>query len=255
MESNQNAYSSERTVAEYTAHIGLQKGEESIVNKFKAKILGGNILDIGIGAGRTSEHLIPLASKYTGIDFSEPFVNICKERFSSQPNAHIYFGDARDLGFLPSKSFDFVFFSFNGIDYVDYEGRQKIFNEFSRLIKDDGILSFSFHNKGNLDKLYSFQFPRNPFKYIWEWNRMNKVKSINGDKEIYKKREWFIIKDGGENFTLDTFYADGLHEVTKLKEFGFKTFFFHDAVTGHELSLSDLQTADTPWIYLTALKQ
>ncbi|MFX8778160.1 hypothetical protein ABTM50_19950, partial [Acinetobacter baumannii] len=60
---------------------------------------------------------------------------------------------------------------------------------------------------------------------------------------------------GCENFTTDIFYADGLYEMKKLKELGFKTFFFHDSVTGAEISAADVQKAATPWIYITALKQ
>jgi ubiquinone/menaquinone biosynthesis C-methylase UbiE len=254
MEVNQQAYSSADTVAEYAGHSGLQKGEMSIVQQFGSKISGGRVLDIGIGAGRTSEHLIPMAKEYIGLDFSKPFVEYCQKKFADKKNATIQYGDARNIDFLPDHSFDFVLFSFNGIDCVDYDGRQQILSEFSRLIKDDGILSYSFHNKGNIDKLYSFQLPRNPLKYIWEWQRMHQVKTINGDKEIYKSKDWFIIKDGCENFTTDIFYADPLYEMRSLQKVGFNTFFFHDSVSGQQLNISDVQKANGPWIYITAQK-
>jgi ubiquinone/menaquinone biosynthesis C-methylase UbiE len=254
MDINQLAYSSKEVVSKYTTHEALQKGEVSIFEKFKVKIKNGRVLDIGIGGGRTTAHLIPMSKEYVGVDFSTPFVEHCQAKFASLPNVTIQYGDARHLDSFSDHDFDFILFSYNGIDCVDFEGRKKILSECSRLVKQDGVLSFSFHNKGNLDKLYSFQYPRNPFKYPWEWRRMNKVSEINGSKEKYRSMDWFIIKDGCEDFTTDILYIDPLYQRTCLELMGFKTFYFHDALTGRELTADETKKSETPWIYITALK-
>ncbi len=254
MDNNQEAYTSTEIVEKYVKYDSLQKGEEKIFEKFRDKITSGKILDIGIGAGRTTAHLMSFSKEYVGVDFSQPFVDYCKTKYKNQSQVSIQFGDARKLDKLKDQDFDFILFSFNGIDYVDFEGRKKIMAEFSRLLNVGGVLSFSFHNKNNLDQLYSFQFPRNPFKYLKEWRRMNKVRTLNGNIENYKNKDWFIIKDGGDNFKVNTFYIDALFQQQCLQELGFKTFYFHDAVTGKKLSDFDLKISTTPWIYISTHK-
>lgn len=254
METNQQAYAAKDVVEKY-AHSGdLYKAEVKIFDKCQKEIGAGKVLDVGIGGGRTTAHLAPISKEYIGVDFSQPFVDHCKIRFAAEKNVTIQYGDARDLRDLKSKDFDFVLFSFNGIDYVDLAGRMQILSEFARLLKPGGILCFSFHNSHNIDKLYSFQFPRNPFKYPWEWRRTQKLKEINGDKETYKNKDWFIIKDGGENFTLDTFYISPLYQGKCLEEIGFKSFQFYDAQSGDILTGNLLKNSESPWIYITAVR-
>lgn len=252
MDNNKQAYSSQNVVEKYSKYNSLQKGEIKVFEKFKNKIIHGKVLDIGIGAGRTTNHLLSIVKEYIGVDFSQPFVDYCKTKFKDHSNLTIQYGDARQLDALQDHDFDFILFSFNGIDYVDFEGRKKILNEFSRLLKTDGVLCFSFHNKNNLDQLYSFQFPRNPFKYFSEWTRMKKILKINGKKENYKNKDWFIFKDGGENFTISTFYIDAFFQRECLRDLGFTTFYFHDAISGKQLNESDLSGSTTPWLYISA---
>ena len=254
MDINQQAYSAKDVVEKY-AHSGqLYKAEVDIFDRYKTKIGSGRVLDIGIGGGRTTAYLAPISQEYVGVDFSQPFVDHCKAKFASKKNVTIQYGDARDLNQLKSGDFDFILFSFNGIDYVDMDGRKKVLAEFSRLLKPGGVLCFSFHNTGNIDKLYSFQLPRNPLKYLWEWRRTQKLKEINGDKETFRNKDWFIIKDGGENFTADTFYIQPLYQQKCLEEIGFKSFEFYHAETGEVLSGPKLDSSEAPWIYLTAVK-
>jgi ubiquinone/menaquinone biosynthesis C-methylase UbiE len=254
MDINQTAYSSEETVHKYTKDAGLQKAEVCIFEKYKTKISSAKLLDMGIGGGRTTAHLASTVKEYVGMDFSRPFVEHCKARFGALPNVTIQYGDARDLHMLNDQEFDFILFSFNGIDYVNFDDRKRILSEFSRVLKTDGILCFSFHNKGNLDMLYSFQFPRNPLKYLWEWQRRNKVKSVNGSKEVYKSKDWFIIKDGGEDFMADTLYIDALYQQRCLEDLGFTTLNFYDALTGEQMDAAKAQVSETPWIYITVQK-
>ncbi len=254
MESNQQVFSSKEAVQRYAADAYLQKGERAILQDFAKKITGRKVLDIGIGAGRTIPYLAELAGDYTGVDYSAEFVEHCRARHAGDPKVKVQWADARDLSAFAPESFDFIFFSFNGLDCVGYDDRKKILREFDRILKKDGLLAYSFHNKGNLDLLYSFQFPRNPFKYLGEWRRMNKIHEINGAKETYKEKAWFIIRDGGENFTLNNYYADPLHEKRLLEELGFTQFRFYESLTGKELGIAEVQKSNTPWIYITAMK-
>ena len=252
MDENKIAFSSYNAIKNYTNYSTLQRGEVSVFKKFNSKIVKGKILDIGIGAGRTTTYLSAIAREYWGIDYSQSFVEHCKMKFSDKANVTIRLGDARKLIDFKNAEFDFILFSFNGIDYVDLNEREQILNELRRVINDEGVVCFSFHNKRNIDRLYSFQLPKNPFKYLMEWKRAKKVRKINGPKENYKSMDWFIIKDGGENFTVNTFYIDPVYQKKYLEKIGFKNFYFYDAVLGIYLNEQDLKNSETPWIYVCA---
>jgi SAM-dependent methyltransferase len=105
---------------------------------------GCDLLDLGVGAGRTTVFLAPLARRYVGVDYAEPMVKACRERF---PGLAFQHADAADLSDFDDASFDAVVFSFNGIDYISpAERRQRCLAECARVLRDDGVLIFSRHN-------------------------------------------------------------------------------------------------------------
>jgi SAM-dependent methyltransferase len=106
------------------------------------------LLDVGVGAGRTTPHFAPLADEYLGIDFSPAMVDTCHARF---PDLRFDVADVRDLSGLPDGAFDVVLFSFNGIDTVGGEGaRQRAFAELRRVCASGGRLFFSSKNLNQL---------------------------------------------------------------------------------------------------------
>lgn len=136
-----NIYSSPKTVATYTK-AGLFPVEEVIIQKYftesKAKLL-----DIGCGVGRTTLPLHEMGFNVVGIDISEAMIKKAQSVF---PNLDFRVGDACNLKF-PNKSFDYVLFSFNGIDSIyPEEKRIKALEEISRVLKDSGNFVFSAHN-------------------------------------------------------------------------------------------------------------
>ncbi len=105
---------------------------------------GSDILDLGVGAGRTTPHLARLASRYVGVDVSEAMVARCREKFPGLTFLQI---DASDLSTMADASFDVVVFSFNGIDVIPtVEGRRHCLMECARVLRDSGRLVFSVHN-------------------------------------------------------------------------------------------------------------
>jgi ubiquinone/menaquinone biosynthesis C-methylase UbiE len=71
-------------------------------------------------------------------------IAICRERF---PVMDFRLCDARNLSMFSDNSFDVVFFSFNGIDYVGHAGRLAILAEVHRVLRPDGVFWFSTHNR------------------------------------------------------------------------------------------------------------
>ncbi len=117
---------------------------------------GMAILDLGVGAGRTTPCLSAMASRYVGIDYSEEMVRACRSKFPQLPFTA---ADAADLSQFADASFDAVVFSYNGIDcLVPYEKRESCVRECHRVLKPGGIYIFSSHN------------PRGLF-LDWRWDR------------------------------------------------------------------------------------
>lgn len=104
------------------------------------------VLDLGVGAGRTTKYLAELSIEYVGIDYSKGMIEIAKHKYKDYNNVKFYVADAQNLNFLEDEYFDFIIFSYNGIDYVDYDSRIKIFKEIYRLTKFGGRFCFSTHN-------------------------------------------------------------------------------------------------------------
>lgn len=141
---NRRLYESRFVGATFARDPALQPAEAAIVRRHKDQISGGRVLDIGVGAGRTIPFLVDLSSEYIGIDYSEEMIRRSRERF---PGTDLRVLDARDLSSFDANSFDFVFFSYAGIDAVEHEGRIQIMKGVHRLLKASGIFVFSTHDR------------------------------------------------------------------------------------------------------------
>lgn len=256
MESNNQTYNRSSVVEHYAGLTKLQAAEKVIVKELNEVIQQANVLDIGIGGGRTTYELAPLAKSYIGLDYAQSMVEYCKEAFSDIKHAEFVHADARKLpDYFSENQFDVVMFSFNGIDCVPFEDRQQILDGVNYILKSEGHFIFSIHNIRNLDKLYSFQFPRNPLKYPKELRRKKLVKKYNGDKEQYRQQDWCILKDGADDFTTDVLYMKPELQVAKLKEMGFESVRLFEIKHGNEIQLTDLANYTMPWVYFLCKKK
>lgn len=64
--------------------------EKLIVESVIKQIKNPKILDIGCGIGRWAENLINQFDSYTGVDFSEGFINFASEKFANYSNIKFY---------------------------------------------------------------------------------------------------------------------------------------------------------------------
>lgn len=100
----------------------------------------GDVLDIGIGGGRTTGLLGPKARSYVGLDISAEMVSLAQSRF---PGADLRVGDAGELSGLPDGHFDLVMFSFNGLDALDHADRGLALRAMARVVAPEGRVLFS----------------------------------------------------------------------------------------------------------------
>lgn len=250
MDENLNTYNSKEVLNWYKQFNELMPTEKMIFAYYADFIQNATCLDIGIGGGRTTDYLIKSCKRYFGIDYSRGFVDLVKTKF---PDANISVLDARNLSFFKDNTFDFVNFSFNGIDYVDLDGRKKILSEMQRVLKPNGILFFSTHNKNHS----SFnKFP---------WKNKNQSVSVNiktiikllpylGRKLNNKKHEienedYAIINDSAHNYALMTFYTSPNFLKKQLSELQFQEQKFYSK---SGILVDDVQLDE--WIFVTCKK-
>ncbi len=161
---NLDAYGKGDVVAHYEQAEGLMPPERYLFGKYAKP--GLDILDIGVGGGRTTPFLAKDARSYLGIDYAEAMVEACKRRFPTQAFA---WGDATDLRDIADGSFDFTVFSFNGIDSMPTnEGRIAALREMRRVTRPDGFIMISSHNARQL-----MSFPQlegaDPLRAMWRF--------------------------------------------------------------------------------------
>jgi len=135
-------YNDPGIVADYDQRAELHDAERLLFDAYLRQSM--SILDIGVGAGRTTPYLSKLAARYVGIDCSEAMIARCREKF---PTMSFLQMDAVDMSAFPDCAFDAVVFSFNGIDHIASEdARAKCLRECSRVLRPDGVFILSSHN-------------------------------------------------------------------------------------------------------------
>ncbi|TLD69254.1 class I SAM-dependent methyltransferase [Phragmitibacter flavus] len=99
---------------------------------------GSRIVEIGPGAGRWTEHLIPLASEYQGIDISSKCVEICSAKFAAHQNATFRTNDGNNLPGVADASID-VIWSFDVFVHINLADIATYLDEFKRVLKPGGV--------------------------------------------------------------------------------------------------------------------
>ena len=130
----------------------LKDCEQPILDLLRSEGLAEmRMLDLGVGGGRTTIHFAPHAREYHGIDSSAALVEACRRRFAHEGWPHITWtvADARDLPY-ESGFFDFVMFSWNGLDLVgDEHDRMRALLEIRRVLAPGRRFFFAAHNLEN----------------------------------------------------------------------------------------------------------
>lgn len=139
---NYQYYENPGVAEEYGSKCFLIKAEEVILQSLKQEVSGQDLLEIGIGGGRITSRLLAMTKNYTGIDFSKRMIEQCQQKFDSS----FFVCDARNLALFRDEQFSAIVFWGNGIDEVSPSDRMLILKEANRVLKRNGIFTFSSHN-------------------------------------------------------------------------------------------------------------
>lgn len=175
----------------------LNAGERLVFEAGLAQSRGGAILDIGVGGGRTSALLAPMASDYVGIDYTSEMIVLAR---SNHPGLSFETMDARDLSAFPDGRFDLVVFSYNGIDSVGADGRAAIMREVWRVLTPSGVFVFSTFNRnwtgfGQIRARPGIEWTPDPLRLAYRL-------MMNGIGRVRRRRYMPLEQRGGEHAIL-----------------------------------------------------
>ncbi len=247
---NQKTYANAKVLDYYLRLDQLFPAERVLFEKLSTKIENSKILDIGVGGGRTTKYLLPIGSDYTGVDYVPEFIERIKRKYTG---GNFSVGDARDLTEFTDATFDFVLFSYNGIDYVSHEDRLKVLKEVYRVLKRGGIFMFSSHNRDYrhfrkphwlIEPRFNAAFVKNLLSYIFFFPKHLRMKKY----EIFGD-EYAVVNDSDHRFSLFHYYIRIAKQTQQLETIGFSEIEAYNA-KGEQVE------ADTEsfWIYYLASK-
>jgi ubiquinone/menaquinone biosynthesis C-methylase UbiE len=238
---NKQVYESKYRVERFVAKSELQRPEITILEILKDELPNYSMLDIGVGRGRTTKYFATKVKEYVGIDYSPPMIQLCQRNYEFDFRVC----DARDMHIFPDSKFDFVLFSFNGMDYMVHEDRIKTLKEIKRVMVKGGSFCFSSHNLNYVPKLLALKMTFYPSEFIYT------IRKRVANRVLFKRSNFSrfaFINDGVLGFRLLTYYIEPMEQVSQLQTLG-----FHDIKTfGQEGTLikdSDLPKREDPWIY------
>jgi len=124
--------------------------KDSLINNVLLRHIpkGGNVLEVGPGAGRWTETLQQTAGHLSAVDISDECIKICKRKFGHCKNVEFFVNNGTDLSFIQSDSIDSVW-SFDVFVHINSEEIKSYMKEFKRLLKKGAIAAIHHgHDRG-----------------------------------------------------------------------------------------------------------
>ena len=259
---NRHTWAQPTTVRLYERLQGwTDPGERAAVAYISDEARGQPVLDMGVGAGRTTQFLLPLGEAYVAMDYTAEMVEAFRKL---HPKVRIEQMDARDLSRFADGQFALVVFSFNGIDAVDRQGRMEVLREVRRVLRPDGRFLFSAHNhegpgRGERPKVH-IPFTWNPLKLGWRgvkairslprsWTNHQKYRALNETHD-----GWSIMNAGAHDFGIVVMYTTLAEQKRQLREAGFACEAVFDSTRGKPVP-DGADTRDVCWFHYVARKK
>jgi SAM-dependent methyltransferase len=250
-QNNLRAYAGRRSVEYWSSYSEeLLTAERAIFTRISGEIRDKPLLDVGVGGGRTTPHLLRISSDYVGVDFAPAMIAACRQKFAKVTFLQC---DARELASLGQERFALVFFSFNGIDYVNDDDRQKIYAAVHRVLVPGGYFLFSSHNlRDDRERMARpWQLPRQNWRATTASPRdfMRTLYHFAVQNSTYMRLRHAQVRGSGFSILLDrgqlfrhlAYYIDPVEQVRQLESSGFKNVRVHDRAgmecAAHERSL------------------
>lgn len=253
---NRRVYATGGALRQYGGLQGwLDAGERKAVDLARPYARSGKILDLGIGGGRTVALLEGVGAGYTGIDYTPRLLDAARTR---HPAADLREMDARALAF-PDASFRLVFFSFNGIDSVDPNGRARIVSEAWRVLEPGGVFAFSALNRNGSAygerPLVPPARPRGLPAMLRAAKRamLGTLNTARNRRLFREERDIALSTISVHDFGMVTVFVAPEAQVRELEQAGFKVVAVLDDQEGRDVT-AGLSRSTAPWLYYIARK-
>lgn len=227
MDSNQEVFDS---VADSYVDLALMPPERQLLGRFRERLSELDMLDIGVGTGRTGWTFAPLVRRYVGIDYSPRMIAAARRLLGDDPSVELLVGDARDLGAVAGE-FDLVLFSFNGIDASSPEDRLRILAQVRTVLRPGGHFLFSTHSLGTLP--FETRRPLSPqlarlrayrlYASLAGLRYAARIRRINRglDLAAARRRGWAVVPSMSHGFRIHDYYVDPEFQLAQLRDAGF----------------------------------
>jgi SAM-dependent methyltransferase len=235
-DSNFATYEHRRVVESYANLDELFPAEAATFSRYESQFSGA-VLDIAVGAGRTTRALLPTAKRYVGFDYSAGMVRLSRSYF---PGADLRELDMRDVRkAFRGQRFDAILISFNAIDLIPWEQRNQVLAALRLMLTPDGVLAFSTHDLAAVNENRGFRI-RDDLRPDWQVLRS---KPVMGAKKLVKLPFWIAVafrnylkhlsreriydgfayvNDSGENYGLLTCYVSTRRQIQMLEQVGYQ---------------------------------
>jgi SAM-dependent methyltransferase len=212
----------------YAADVALTPPERSLLARLRGTWQDLDVLDLGVGAGRTAYTFAALARNYVGVDFSPRMIENARRLLEEDDRTSFVVRDVRDLSPWHGRDFGLVLFSFNGIDAIEPADRGLILSEVRKVIAKDGVFAFSSHS------LHALPFDarlRAPSLHAPVRSTYRSVRRTIGlalanrrlDLETAWDQGWTLVRDDAHDFALVLCYVSPVHQLAELARAGFGT--------------------------------
>jgi SAM-dependent methyltransferase len=219
---NRRVYHSAKIASWYTSR-GLTDAETAALLKYQPAFAGRDVLDLGVGTGRTTWFLEPLARRYVAVDYSPAMVEHVRVRM---PEIEVQQADMRDLSPFAAGTFDFILASNNVIDALSPGDRLRALDEAHRVLRPGGIFVFSSHNRSVPASLRgpTLARSRNPVtqaRHLLSYGRslVNHAK-LRGLRRF--EDEYALLNDIGHDYGVLHYYIDRDSQRKQLEQNGFR---------------------------------
>jgi len=231
---NRSTYEDEEIVGRYARSEEIYPAESWIFHHYSRQF-GGSVLDIAIGAGRTTRALLQDCKRYVGLDYSATMVGAAREHF---PAADLRVMDMREVPrAFASERFDAILISYNSIDYIPWEDRCALIRALPALLAPGGVFAFSCHDLATADIQRGFRLRpdlrsnlstvyrprslarlllRTPPWLLKAWRNSRRNRSLERSFDGYA-----YVNDIAEDYGLLTLYVSHGKQTELLKASGF----------------------------------
>ncbi|MES2404384.1 MAG: methyltransferase domain-containing protein [Pseudomonadota bacterium] len=202
----------------------LMLAEAIALLRHQPAFAGKDILDIGVGTGRTSVYLAPLARRYLATDYSPVMVRHMRR---TMPDIEVLQADMCHMPELANAGFDFVLASNCVFDASGHRERLETLREIHRVLRPGGLLVFSTHNRNWVHALRGPRLghSRNPVTQALlalHWMRSVAHRRRLRNLQTFAD-EYAILNDSAHDFAMMHYNIDPDRQRQQLETQGFDT--------------------------------